>query len=228
MTESIPQSPQQALQWTRELTGSGGAGIADLAGYKNDLDMVDDACRRILSLKRQAPVDNELIDIIWTAAVVNYARYHSRGARQPLSKDLLEALSPVAIATHDRLIAVRDKHIAHSVNSMETNLAIYELSDPDSGSKRIVRIGTLQMRREWDHAAEATALIQLSAELRAMLLAVTKSFHDMVMKQLMAMNMNELYAEPSMLLKHVERGSSLTETRKGPDRRGPNAPVVLA
>lgn len=228
MTSSIPQSPHQALEWTRELTGSGGAGIADLAGYKHDLDTVDDACRRILSLTQRPPVDTELVDIIWTAAVVNYARYHSRGARQPLSKDLLDSLSPAAKATHERLIAVRDKHIAHSVNSMETNLAICELSEPSSGAKRIVRIGTLNMRRGWDYAAEATALLQLSAEVRTTLLAVTKAFHEMVMNQLSAMDIDELYAEPSMLAKRVERGSSLTDTRKGPERRGPNGPVVLA
>ena len=166
--------------------------------------------------------------MIWTAAVVNYARYHSRGARQRLSKDLLDSLTPAATATHERLIAVRDKHMAHSVNSMETNLAIYELSDPASGVKKIVRIGTLSLRRAWDYTFEATALLQLSVEVRATLLAETSWCHEMATEQLAALGIDELYAEPSMIDKRIEGGASLTDTLKGPDRRGPNGPVVLS
>jgi len=227
-TSSIPKPPEHALTWAREINGTGGAGLADLAGYKHDLDTVDDACRRILSLLQRPPVDEPLVDLIWTAAVLNYARYHSRGARQPLAKDLLNALSPAAKATHERLIAVRDKHIAHSVNSMETNLAMLELSDPALGSKRIVRIGTLKMRRGWNYATEAAALVQLSSEVRLTLVAVTDAFHAMAMEQLSAVDIDELYAEPSIMSKRIERSSSLTDTRKGPERRGPNGPVHLA
>ena len=158
---------------------------------------------------------------------MNYARYHSRGARQKLSADLLDALSPAAKTTHERLLAVRDKHIAHSVNSMETNLAMYELSDPASGTKTIVRIGTVMLRRSWDYKAEATALIELSAEVRTTLEAVTEAFHKSARDHLETRDIDELYAEPPIHTKRIEQGSSLTDTRKNAERRRPNGPVHL-
>jgi hypothetical protein len=123
MSETNP-TPGEALTWVHELDGEGAAGIADLAGYRNDFGRADDACRRILALASTADLDEGLVAHLWTSAVVDYVRPFQTDRRQKLPDAFLSALSPAGQRTHDHITAVRNKHVAHSENSMETNLPI--------------------------------------------------------------------------------------------------------
>jgi len=219
-----PLTPREALKWVHELEGEAAAGIADLQGYRDDFSRAEDACRRILSIASIDPVDEKLIAHLWTSAVVDYVRPFQTDRRQNLPTSFRTAVSPEGQRLHDKINAVRNKHVAHSENSMETNLPIYELSDPAQGERKVLRVGTLSMRRIFT-PLDAVQLLQLIGERKHALDALTREFHTHVMKQLAAMDMDELYAEPSVPETRIERGKSATSKR--PARRQPSTPITL-
>jgi hypothetical protein len=128
--------------------------------------------------------------------------------------------------THEQVKAIRNKHIAHSENTMETNLAIYELSDPASGNREVLRVGTLALRRHWT-PNEALALLQLIVERLSALHSLTGAIQAHIMRQIRGMDLDELYAEPSVLEIRVERGQSAANKRPHIHDRDPSSPVTL-
>lgn len=223
MTE-INQTPGEVLKWVHELQGEGAAGIADLAGYRDDFRRAEDACRRILTLASTPPIDDKLIGHLWTSAVVDYVRPFQNDRRQGLPDAFLNALTPEARQTHEDIKVVRNKHIAHSENSMETNLPIYELTDPATGERKVLRVGTLTMRRRFT-PQDAVRLLKLVVERMHALDELTKQFHARIMKQIDATDIDELYAEPAVPATRIERGKSAASKR--PNSRKPSAPITL-
>ena len=64
--------------------------------------------------------DWKTVDLHATAALVRYCRTFAGGVRNPqLGSDALASLTKDQREKHDRLQAIRDKHVAHSVNSFE-------------------------------------------------------------------------------------------------------------
>jgi len=218
--------PNHALLWVRELQGSGAATLADIAGYRDDFRRAQDACERILKTAAAPPVDATLVEHLWTSAVVSYLRPFQRDRRQQLPPSFLDALTPAAMQTHEQVKAIRNKHIAHSENTMETNLAIYELSDPAGGNREVLRVGTMALRRHWT-PNEALALLHLIVERLSALHSLTGAIEAHVMTQMRDMDLDELYAEPSVLGLRVERGQSAANKRPQIHDRDPSSPVTL-
>lgn len=221
-------NPRSTLKWVRELSGTGAAGIADLAGYRDDLRRVRSACERLLALASAEERDDELIEMIWTYAVINYARHYAKGMRQQLPEDFLDSLSAGARGTHDRILSIRNKYFAHSVNSMETNIPIYELSDPAGATRQVLRVGTLLMRRSWDIASESLLLLHLTREVSRALELLTQRFHQHVLNQLEDKAIDDLYAEASILETRIEREGSATTPRPSAKNRDRLEPIRLA
>lgn len=94
--------------------------VADLLAIQHDLMFVQDACSMLLSL----PVDDDgarlvLARSLWSSALVAYVRCFAGGVRRGLKEADVKRIPGNPIAIHRALKAVRDKHVAHSVNPME-------------------------------------------------------------------------------------------------------------
>jgi hypothetical protein len=70
---------------------------------------------------RGQPFDGIAWEAFSAAAVVRYARCFSGGARQHLAHSLLDGAPAEVQGSHRHFIALRSKHVAHSVNELEEN-----------------------------------------------------------------------------------------------------------
>jgi hypothetical protein len=131
--------------------------LASLAGVRDDLIQVLSYCEVV---ERQA-AHNRRIPAVWdgltTAAVVAYARCFTKGVRTASHKVLLHSITPELLEAHHYFMNLRDKHVAHSVNSFEENLLTVELQmdgrspqgvvGVDISSRRVVGVGEYDLTR---------------------------------------------------------------------------------
>jgi hypothetical protein len=107
--------------------------LADLFGAAYDLETALEFCRRLETALGSSPIDTPLLDALTSAFVVRYARCFASGVRQRLPQRLIEDLPPDTRRLHDDLVALRDKHIAHSVNPFEENFVTVHVREaPDT------------------------------------------------------------------------------------------------
>lgn len=120
------------------------ARLASLAGIKSDLEQVITYCDRMIERDAGAHLKKTPFDIVgfttpldfvdWealsTAACISYAKCLSSGVRQSLDSNLLSIAGRELKTLHDFAINVRNKHIAHSVNSFEENLVTLHITIP--------------------------------------------------------------------------------------------------
>lgn len=111
------------LDGFNQVEGPEARALADAGGELMDLRFVDDALAALLSSwSPEAEVGPETTEAraLWVAAVVWYARSFSGGVRTAgVAAGLAENLSSPVRASHEYVLALRDKHMAHSVNSFE-------------------------------------------------------------------------------------------------------------
>jgi hypothetical protein len=102
--------------------------LADLAGIRDDLDQI----RGYLGVLDQQIAQNYREYYVWeamTAAIAAaYGRCFNEGVRERLPRTLLNSVPSAARATHDYLIELRNKHVAHSVNEYEHNYLVVRVS----------------------------------------------------------------------------------------------------
>jgi len=107
-----------------ELTEREAHRLADLYGVLADLRMVLKICDLIL--QKIGPKDNLVeVEALQAAALVRYCRT-TGGVRTSfsISMDWIERLPSELQQLHNEFHALRDKHIAHSVNDWELNVPV--------------------------------------------------------------------------------------------------------
>lgn len=97
--------------------------LGDLVGVKMDLQRANEFCKRMIAEWCKPPQDYLLLESLSIAATVSYARAFSGGVRVHLTQDDLNVLSDEQKTAHNFLLAYRNKHVAHSVNEFEENVA---------------------------------------------------------------------------------------------------------
>lgn len=137
-----------------QLSIPGAARLASLAGIKADLYQVAKYCDRMTERYAGAhlklsPFDivgfTTYVDIIdWealsTAASVAYSRCFVSGVRRPLDAALLNSEEAELRSTHEYILHFRNKHVAHSVNSLETNSVTVHVEDSFQSSAEIISV----------------------------------------------------------------------------------------
>jgi hypothetical protein len=111
------------LDGYREADGPEAEALADAGGELMDLRFVEDALSALLNSWPQADQvgpDTTEARALWVASIVWYARSFKGGVRgSGVAAKLIPALSDESRATHAYALALRDKHMAHSVNVFE-------------------------------------------------------------------------------------------------------------
>lgn len=98
------------------------ARLADLVGILWDLRRAREFAQLLASEISAAKPNSQLAEALSIAAAVMYSRPFMEGVRHRLGVDDLKMLTAQQRQAHDHLRAYRDKHIAHSVNSLEENI----------------------------------------------------------------------------------------------------------
>lgn len=98
--------------------------LADLEGAWNDLFSAREFFSRLEAAFEHRPHDYTSLDILVTAALARYARSFTTGVRKRLNASSIETLDVAEKMLHERLLAIRDKHVAHPVNAFESH-AVY-------------------------------------------------------------------------------------------------------
>jgi hypothetical protein len=115
------------LDGYRQVEGPEAHALADAGGELMDLRFVDDAIGALLITWPAETVvgpDTTQARALWVAAVVWYARCFTGGRRTSrVAAGLVDALSDEARATHKYVLALRNRHMAHSINVFEQVIA---------------------------------------------------------------------------------------------------------
>ena len=115
---------------------------ADLFSVMQDLMAVMKTCSSLKKILQDGSKDGVLIQNLWTAALIRYARCFASGKRFKLNISLLKNLEGEPVKVHELYINLRNKHIAHSVNPFEQ----YEDGIIiDDKQKKVVAVSTLGM-----------------------------------------------------------------------------------
>jgi hypothetical protein len=131
------------------------ARLASLIGMQSDLEQVIAYCDRMIEryagphLKKTpfdivgftTPLDFVDSEALSTAACISYARCFASGVRQSLDSDLLNTADTELKKLHHFVVNLRDKHIAHSVNSFEENLVTVHIGEHFQSSQEIETVG---------------------------------------------------------------------------------------
>ena len=99
------------------------ARLADLSGILWDLQRAREFAQMLAAEFAAIETNWRLVEPLSIAATVMYSRAFSGGVRHRLDENDLAVLTSAQRVAHDHLRAYRDKHVAHSVNVYEENIA---------------------------------------------------------------------------------------------------------
>lgn len=153
------------------------ARLASLAGLQADLEMVAGYADRMIGryagthlaktpfdiVGFTTPVDFMDWEALSTAACVAYARCFLSGVRQSLDAEELNATDPALRATHEFVLALRNKHVAHSVNAFERNSVTVSVG-PDYVSSAEIEAVTPRHERQTGLSFNFPAKLKVLAE----------------------------------------------------------------
>ena len=134
--------------------------LADLAGVETDLLAVERTCERFIVERAKEQPDLELLEIACAAALVRYGRTFTSGGRAGVPAEILSALDHEQQQWHQYFKDLRDKWVAHSVNSFEDNEVAASLMPPERGPLGVTGISVRQ-HRVTSLAPDAIAALRL-------------------------------------------------------------------
>jgi hypothetical protein len=103
--------------------------LADMNGVMNDLQWVAQVCEKIADRFDDIRSDTVELEAYQAAAIIRYGRCYKGGVRTAflLDAEWIRRLTPDLQEAHRQFDALRDKHIAHSVNDWEINTPVAQI-----------------------------------------------------------------------------------------------------
>ncbi len=120
--------------------------LADWISIDHDLKAVVAICARLDPLLNSVDSDPVLIDALWAAAIVRYGRCFGTGKRRSLDTRPIEHLNGDPLGAHGLYKNLRDKLVAHSVNSYEEVQVGLLLRGSESGEFSMSGLGHAYFR----------------------------------------------------------------------------------
>jgi hypothetical protein len=139
--------------------------LADLNGIQMDLQAAIDLCNRLLDIYRMEKIDSELPEALSIAILVKYSRLFATGVRKRLSINDVSGLTKEELDRHKIFIALRNKHIAHSINEFEENIVKAYYNNEKVYTEGITSISVGHARLISLSGYDAEAIIGLSKKI---------------------------------------------------------------
>jgi hypothetical protein len=167
--------------------------MADVVSLINDLDFVIKALDKLQQLIVTDSKERLISGSLWVAALINYDRCFSTGKRFGLSEELYEQFEG-GVECHQMFVDIRNKHIAHSVNSLENVKIGLVLSPLSSQARQVIGVASLELKL--NHLAEngINNLRILATFARNELIKQAKKYQQMVLEIGKQMNIDDLYS----------------------------------
>lgn len=174
--------------------------LADLASIRDDLEATESICNLLhkeqMAIKKNT-VDFTMSQALSAAAIVSYARAFKTSVRDnKLSDQIKSALSEELHEKHKWAIDLRDKYVAHSVNSYEDNQVVASLFPEEHGHKGIFRITVRRTRLAALGNKNVTDLKTLCSTLIKQIDKLMKEEKDKVIEAAKLIPIDQLYALP--------------------------------
>ena len=183
--------------------------LADLGAIVQDLRFTMETCSRLKKLLKENSQDSLLIESMWTAALIRYARCFASGKRFGLSGSIFDGLMGEPHEVHKMYIDLRDKHIAHSVNPFEQMEVGLVLSPQSSHERKVIGVATTSMRHICSDVEGVHQLGLLSKVLLEKVIQIAKEYEKKTLEKGESIPLEALYkrARPRM----VAPGSELAD-----------------
>jgi hypothetical protein len=169
--------------------------LADLSGVASDLNVTQQICARLESELKRTPMDTLLIEVLSSAALVKYGRAFGSGVRMKLPAEILATFSDEQREQHDLFKALRDKWIAHSINSFEDNRVVAYLVPPERGEPGVSSISVQHTRVLSLSRSQAASLRDLSALIEQKLATLLAAENALVLERARNIEPATLYAQ---------------------------------
>ncbi|WP_221326758.1 hypothetical protein [Actinoplanes sp. L3-i22] len=113
--------------------------LADLGAVNQDILFVMRCCRKLVAAMSEETPDGVLMQALFTAAVITYARCFNGGNRSALKEGDLTKLGLEGDVRdfHRHVLDTRSKHVEHSVNPFEMITVGAVPSPPDAESRAV-------------------------------------------------------------------------------------------
>jgi hypothetical protein len=139
--------------------------LSDLIGIHIDLKTAIDFCNFLLDIYRKELPDFKLVEPLSIAILIKYSRPFVTGVRNKLSINAVSELNNDELKQHSKYIALRNKHIAHSVNKFEENKVKAYYNDENVYDDGIMSIELGHSRLISVSRYEAEEIIELSKKI---------------------------------------------------------------
>lgn len=176
--------------------------LADYASIYQDLAYVVDALKRLKNLIEENSKDNILMQSLWTAALIGYARCFSSGKRFGLKESIFEKIpynhesEDTPIKVHQLYIDLRNKHIAHSVNPFEQIKVGLVLSEINSPKREVQGVVTLLQKLMCLDLEGVVSFLKLSSLVHKEVAKICKNCEDNALKAGKILPIDPLYSRP--------------------------------
>jgi len=183
--------------------------LADLGAIVQDLGFTMKTCSRLKQLLKENSQDSLLIESMWTAALIRYARCFATGKRFGLSESIFDGLIGEPHKVHKMYMDLRDKHIAHSVNPFEQMAVGLVLPPQGSREREIIGVATMSMRHICSDVEGVHQLGLLSKVLLEKVIQIAKEYEEKTLEKGKSIPLEVLYELPRLRI--VAPGPELTD-----------------
>jgi hypothetical protein len=182
--------------YVAEFTTADARKYGDIASIIQDLNAVQETCSQLIALLKENSKNHVLIENLWTAALIRYARCFASGKRFGLSEASFSGLEGEPVKVHRQFRNLRDKHIAHAVSMAEQIKVGLVLSPSDSVEKKVEGVALLSAKLICANIESVGQLAILAKVLAAKLSEVAKGYETKVLEVGRQVPVDELYSRP--------------------------------
>ncbi len=184
--------------------------LADINGVIIDLESVQMLSQYLANCFTSGKFEMEIVDAFSTAILVRYSRPFMPGVRQKIGPDILDALSAHQRKLHEKFMAWRNKHIAHSVNPFEENQVVAYYNDERVSEEGFQSISVQQHRLVGLGSQDLTELQELTSALLKLVNARVDAEKARILEMVRRMPVEGLLAKGSKApkvpgIKHVDK-----------------------
>lgn len=170
--------------------------LADSVSIINDLRFVIACCARLRDELGDGDADSLVIQALWSSSVTTYARCFKDGKRLGLKRSDVEGFDGTgALALHQWIMDMRNKHVAHSVNPFESARVGVILASSNAAAREVV--GVAEMSMSWISATRegVESVGRLSQMLLERVEARHTEQHEAVLAEARQLDIDELYRQ---------------------------------
>lgn len=171
--------------------------LEDLASCRRDLEMAEMFATTYRDVPAAEEVDPRRPEsAFWIAALTMYGRAFANGVRQ--ARISLDDLDLEDLESHRYYIHLRNKYVAHSVNSYEGSIALAYITDSPFVRPAVTRVGQVHMESVPLSDGELLEFIGLCGRIIKGTQRRIEKIHRKVHRELRQMGQQTVYAMPDL------------------------------